>query len=169
MLSARELSHELRCGQGGYLACRRASALLSLLAMSSLAAVALYQTGILKSLPQPRSSSFDTGKINGSDEAYGKLATPDAFLGFGSYAVTLGLAAMGGKNRAQNHPWMPLALAGKALADAAEATKMTHDSWTRYGAFSIYSLIAAAAAFINLPLTLPEAIAAFRASAGVGD
>lgn len=130
--------------------------------MSSLAAVALYQIGILKSLPEPRSSSFDTDKVNGSDEAYGKLAIPDAFLGFGSYAATLSLAAMGGTDRAQSDPWIPLALAGKALADAAEATKMTRDSWTRYGAFSIYSLIAAAAALLNLPFVLPEALAALR-------
>ena len=130
--------------------------------MSSLAAVALYQLGIVKRLPQPPSPKFDTGRVNGSAEAYSKLSVPDGVIGLGSYAMTLGLAAMGGKNRAKVHPWISLALAGKALADAVQAGKMTRDSWVKHGGFSIYSLIAASAAFANLPLVVPELLAALR-------
>ncbi len=35
----------------------------------------------------------------------------DAFIGLGSYAATMGLAAMGAKDRAKTQPWIPLALA----------------------------------------------------------
>lgn len=85
---------------------------------------------------------------------------PDAVLGLGSYAATLGLAAMGGSERARSRPWIPLALAGKALVDVAQAAHLTRDSWTKHRAFSIYSLVAAAATLCALPLVLPEATAA---------
>ncbi|MBA3884147.1 MAG: hypothetical protein H0X67_00260 [Acidobacteria bacterium] len=45
----------------------------------------------------------------------------DAFLGFGSYAVTMLLAGVGGPRRHLTHPWLPRALAVKAGLDAAQA------------------------------------------------
>ncbi len=162
MSSAAQLSEELRHGRSSYLTCRRSVALLSLTTISSLGLVALYQLGILPRLPQPTSTAFDTEKVNGSAQAYGKLKVPDAVLGLGSYAVTLALTAMGGENRAQSLPWIPLGLACKALADAVQARKLTRDSWTKHRAFSIYSLIAAAATLVVFPLTLPKAVAAFN-------
>lgn len=163
MSGAVHLREDLREGRGPFLRSRRMVAALSLATISSLGLVALYQLGILKRLPQPSCGAFDTEKVNGSRQAYEKLEVPDAILGIGSYAATLGLAAMGGENRAQTQPWIPLALSAKAIADAAQAGKLTRDSWRKHGAFSIYSLIAAAATLLALPFTLPEAVAAFNA------
>ncbi len=39
----------------------------------------------------------------------------------------MGLAAIGGKNRVKEQPWIPLALAAKAGADALQAAKLTYD------------------------------------------
>ncbi len=136
--------------------------MLALTTISSMALVALYQLGILKRLRQPRLPHFDTEKVHASNQAYALLDVPDAVLGLGSYAVTLGLAATGAPDRFRTHPWIPLAFAGKTLADAAQAGKLTRDAWVKQGAFSIYSLIAAAATFATLPLVLPEARAAWN-------
>ncbi len=162
MSRARELSEELRHGEGKFLACRRGVVALSLTTISSMGLIALYQMGILRRLPEPPLALFNTRKVNASPEAYSKLNLPDAVLGLGSYAATLGLAAMGGEDRAETQPWIPLALVGKALVDAAQAGKLTHDSWTKHGAFCIYSLVAATATFATLPLVFPEAWAATK-------
>ena len=161
-LSARELGFELRDSTDDFVVHRRAGVVLALVSMTSLAIVALYQFGVLKRLPEPPLPGLDAEKVNGSKQAYQLLNTPDAVLGLGSYAATLGLAAMGGATRAQTQPWIPLALAAKAGLDTLQAAMLTRKSWVNYRAFSLYSLITATATFLTLPTVLPEAYAAWR-------
>ncbi len=162
MSSAEQLSHELRFGSDDVLQRRRMVAGLALLTLSSMGVITLYQLGVIKHLPEPPLPGLDAEKVNGSAEAYRLLSIPDAVLGLGSYAATLALAAMDGKNRADNRPWIPLALAAKAGVDLLQAASLTRKSWTYYRRFSLYSLIAVAATFATLPLVVPEAIIAFR-------
>jgi hypothetical protein len=157
-----QLANDLRHGGGTFLENRRAAAVFALVSIGSLALVALYQMGLLRRLPQPSMPLFNTEKTNGSDEAYALLSVPDAVLGLGSYAATLGLAAMGGRDRAQTAPLLPLALAAKSFVDAAEATRLSHRSWNKHRAFSIYSLVVLCSTLATLPRVLPEAWAAFK-------
>jgi hypothetical protein len=161
-LTSQQLGRELRDGTGDFLNHRRAVAALTLTGMASLAAIALYQLGAFKRLPEPAISVLDATKVNGSAEAYGILNTPDAVLGLGSYAVTLGLTAMGGASRAQTQPWIALALAAKSGFDSLQAVALTRKSWIHYRAFSLYSLVIALSTFLVLPLVLPEAKAAWH-------
>ncbi len=110
---SRQLGRELREGTGDFLDGRRAGAVLAAVSMASLAVVALYQLGVLKRLPEPPIPGLDAEKVNGSTEAYQLLKTPDAVLGLGSYAATLGLVAMGGADRAQTQPWIPTRARGE--------------------------------------------------------
>ena len=105
---------------------------------------------------------LDAEKVNGSEQAYAKFAVPDAILGLGSYAATMGLAAMEGKRRHETHPWIPVALAAKVMFDAANAGKLTLDQWTKHRAFCLWCLIAAGATFAMVPRVLPELRAAIR-------
>jgi hypothetical protein len=134
-----ELSRQLREGTGGFLKQRRKIAGLALAAAGSMGLISLYQTGIIKSLPDPPLPYFDSEKVNAGSEAYSRLSMPDAPLGLGSYAATLGLAAMGGEARASERPWISLALAAKTLADAAQAGKLTVDQWTKHRAFCVWA------------------------------
>jgi len=161
-MTAQELGQELRDGTGDFLEHRRAAALLTLVGMASLATISLYQMGIFKRLPEPSVSVLDARKVNGSSEAYAILKTPDAVLGVGSYAVTLGLIAMGGSNRARSHPWIPLALAAKSGFDSFQAGALTAKSWRKFRAFSLYSIVTALGSFLVLPIVLPEARAAWQ-------
>jgi hypothetical protein len=91
---------------------------LSLAAIGSMGMIVLYQTGIIKHLPEPPLPGLDADTVDAAAQAYAYFMTPDGVLGLGNYAVTLGLAAMGGQNRARTHPWIPLALAAKVALDA---------------------------------------------------
>src|SRR5690348_11740994 len=95
------LSWQLRETTNPFLRERRGIVGLSLLATAALSLIGLYQMGILKRLPEPKLPRFDAGQVNRSAEAYRWLETPDAFLGLGSYAATMTLAAMGGPDRAE--------------------------------------------------------------------
>lgn len=159
-MNPQQLSRELRQSTGGFLPQRRRVAGLALVSAASMGIISLYQLGVIKHLPEP--PGFNADKVDASPEAYAWLATPDAVLGLGSYAATLGLAAMGGADRARQQPLIPLALAAKALFDAAQAGRLTVDQWTKHRAFCSYCLVAAGATFAAVPFALPEARAAWR-------
>jgi len=130
--------------------------------MASLASLSLYQMGIFKRLAEPPIPVLDARKVNGSAEAYGILNTPDAVLGLGSYAATLGLIAMSGPDRARSQAWIPLALAAKSSLDSFQAGSLPRKSWFKFRAFSLYSLVTAPCTFFVLPVVLPEARAAWK-------
>ena len=161
-MTAKQLSQELRTGSGDFLEERRGVIALSLTAIGCMGLIALYQTGIIRRLPDLPLPLMDAEKVDASEEAYENLSMPDAFIGLGSYAVTMGLAAMGGKNRATEQPLIPLALAAKASADALQAAKLTYDQWAKHKAFCIWCLLAAGATFATVPLVLGEAVVAAR-------
>ena len=159
---ASRLSSELRTQTSPDLRRRRGMVSLSMLASASMGLIALYQIGIIKHLPEPPLPMMNADKVNASAEAYERLATPDAILGLGSYAATMALAAMGGKNRLREMSWVPLALAAKVAFDAANAAKLSVDQWTKQRAFCFWCLLAATATFAMVPLVIPETIAAVR-------
>lgn len=161
-MNPRQLSAQLRLDSGTFLEERRGVIISSMVAIGCMGLIALYQTGIIRRLPDLPLPLMDADKVDASDEAYAHLQTPDAFIGLGSYAVTMGLAAMGGKDRAQTQPWIPLALAGKASVDALQAARLSYDQWAKHKAFCIWCLVAAAATFITVPLVMSEAAVAAR-------
>lgn len=161
-LSPDDLSRELRYGYGPFLRRRRSIIGLSFFSCAVLGTIALYQIGVIKKLPEPSWKSFDTGKVNGSGEAYSMFATPDAFLGLASYAVTAGLAGMGSENRFRTHPWIAIGMGMKLVADAAMAGKLTVDEFRKFHAFSLWSVLAALATWTALPLAFPETRAALQ-------
>ena len=154
------LSSELRQGSSEFLARRRGIVGLSLFSCAVLGAVALYQMGILKKLPQPNSSRFSSEKVHGSAVAYSFFETPDALLGLASYAVTACMAGIGPVDRSKTQPLLPLAMGLKVLVDAGMAGKLTWQEIMKIQSYSIWSLLTWAATSTALPLALPEAKAA---------
>ncbi len=128
-MTPQELSKELRTGAGDFLEERRGVIGLSLTAIGCMGLIALYQTGIIRRLPDLPLPLMDADKVDASPEAYSHLQMGDAIIGLGSYAATMGLTAMGPRDRAQKQPWIPLALAAKATVDAAQAAKLSYDQW----------------------------------------
>ncbi|MBV9762332.1 MAG: hypothetical protein JO340_17360 [Acidobacteriaceae bacterium] len=157
-----QLRRDLREGDDPLLDNRRAIAALSIFSATVLGGIALFQVGLIKKLPDPPLPPFDAGAVNGSTEAYARFSTPDALLGMANAAATACLAGAGMQDRWRDTPWIPLSLAAKAAVDATVAAKLTLDQWTKFGKFSIWSLLAAAASISAFPLTLPEAKRALR-------
>jgi len=162
------LSDELRNGTGDDLARRRRVVGLSLVAAGSMGLISLYQMGIIKHLPEPPLPRLDADKVDASAEAYSRFATPDGFLGLGSYAMTMSIAAMGGQDRVRTMPWVPIALAAKVVFDAYQAGRLTVDQATKERAFCSWCLLSAACTFATVPLVIPEARAAIRHLTGKG-
>jgi uncharacterized membrane protein len=163
MNAATELGRELRTDKSADLRRRRSIFGLSLAAAGSMGFIALYQLGLIRHLPDPPLPKMNADRVDASAEAYERFQMPDAVLGFGSYAATMALAAMGGTRRARKTPWIPLALAAKIAFDAANAGKLSIDQWTKHRAFCFWCLLAAAATFATVPLVVPEAVEAARA------
>lgn len=156
-MRGRELSRELRRGDGDDLRRRRGIVGLTMAAIGAMGVVALYQTGIIERIPEPPLPGLDAEEVDASAEAYERFDTPDAVIGLNSYGTTMMLAAMGGSDRARTRPWIPLVLAGKTLFDAAQAGKLTYDQWTKHRSFCSWCLLASAATLATVPLALPEA------------
>lgn len=154
---ATALSIDLRTSANPALRRRRGIVALSLAAAGSMGLITLYQMGLIRHLPEPPLRRFDADRVDASAEAYEKLSTPDAALGFASYGATLVLAAMGGSDRAVTKPWLPLALAAKSSFDVAQAAKLTWDQWAKHRSFCSWCLLAAAATFATWPLAVVEA------------
>ena len=157
-----ELSRQLRRGSGGYLALRRGVVGLSLAAAGSLGLVTLYQTGLIKHVPEPPFPYLDADAVDAAPEAYTRLSIPDGVLGIGNHTLTMALAAAGGEDRAATQPWLPLTLAAKVAFDAFVAYETTVEQWEAHRAFCLWCLISAGASVATVPLVLPESWAALR-------
>lgn len=161
-VSPEALSRQLREGTGGFLKERRGVLGGSLIGAVAMGVIALYQTGLIDHLPEPPLPYFNADEVDASEEAYQWLSTPDAVLGLANYAGTAVLAAMGGEDRAERNPWLPLALAVKAGLDAAQALNLSIDQWMRHRAFCTWCLLATGASVTTAVLAWPEARAALR-------
>jgi len=165
---AERVSRELRLGSADVLRRRRRVAAMALSAMGSLGVVTAYQMGLFRHLPEPPLSIFDADGVDASGEAYHFLKTPDGALGLLSYAATVALAGMGTARRAQEKPWIPLALAVKVGLDAVSGLYLTVEQASRHRRFCSWCLTASALSLAMVPQVVPEARAAARHLLGRG-
>ena len=162
----RRLSRELREGTSRDLSLRRWVVALSLAGVTIGQIVTLYQTGILKRLPDPPVGPFDSDRVNASGYAYKRLQTPDAALMVLTYGATAALAAAGGKDRAAEAPWLPLATAAKAAWDVVTNLRLAREEWADNKALCAYCQTASLLSMATLALTLPEAAKALGHTTG---
>lgn len=159
---AERVSDDLRRGAGDLLDRRRRVAALSLVAAGAMGAVAAYQNGLVRRLPEPPLRLFDAERVDASGEAYQLLRTPDASLGLISYGVTLALAGMGTRSRFKDTPLIPLAMAAKVVFDAVGGLYLTAEQASKHRKFCSWCLTASIASVAMVPQVLPEARAALR-------
>ncbi|MDQ3711185.1 MAG: vitamin K epoxide reductase family protein [Acidobacteriota bacterium] len=156
-----QLRRELQESSDSNLNVRRAIIGLSLLGIGAMTAVTLFQTGVVKHLPDPPINGFDSDKVNSSDMAYA-LGVPDGALSLASLAANIPLAAFGGENRVEEMPLVPLAAAAKATIEAAVAGWYFYQMPTKEKAWCGYCIVGALTNFGIAALTLTEAKKAWK-------
>jgi uncharacterized membrane protein len=156
-----ELRRELQKSNEQDLQVRRAIIGLSLIGMGAMTAVSLFQTGIIRHLPDPPIKDFDSDKVNSSDTAYA-LGVPDGTLSLASLAANIPIAAFGGANRAEETPLVPLAAAAKATVEAAVAGWYFYQMPTVEKKWCGYCIVGALANFGIAALSLVEAKRALK-------
>ena len=157
-----QLSRQLREDRSPHMRRRRWMVGLSLVGVTMGQIVAAFQTGLIKRLPDPPIGPFDSERVDASDYAYSRGQTPDALFMIITYGVTAALAGAGGRDRAQTHPALPLALTAKAAFDAATCVRLGVEEWRENKALCAYCQLATAASFATLALSMWEARDAAR-------
>jgi uncharacterized membrane protein len=159
-MKPQQLRKELQDGDTLDLRRRRGIVALSLIGMASMAAVTLYQTGLIRHLPDPPLRRFDSDRVNGSDTAY-QYGVPDGTLTLAAHATNAVMAAFGGACRAAEQPWAPIAALGKAGLEATIAAKylfyqmpVVEKKWCGY------CIVDALMHIGTFAFTLPEAVKA---------
>lgn len=168
-MEPRQLSEELRKGQNPDLTRRRFIVGLSFIGATMAEAVSMYQVGIIEHLPDPPIPVFDSSKVDASNYAYRTLDTPDGFMMLANYSITALLAGAGGKNRATQNPFLPLAMAAKILLDCIFALKLARTEWKENEALCTYCQVATLCSIVSLVLAIPEATTAMRYLLGKRD
>ncbi|MDP8922204.1 MAG: vitamin K epoxide reductase family protein [Chloroflexota bacterium] len=135
---------------------RRATIVLSLIGVASMAATSLLQTGVVRHLPDLPLPGFDSDKVNLSTTAY-PFGISDGTVGLLSFAANLPLAAFGGPDRARVRPWVVMLAAPKALADGVVSGWYFYQMPTKEKAWCAYCIVAQLASLGILAATLPEA------------
>ncbi len=161
-----QLSLELRKGSTPDLQRRRWIIGLSVLGAAMGQIVTLYQTGIIKHLPDPPLRIFDSDKVDASNYAYKRANQPDAPAMIVTYGITAALASAGGQNRAQQTPWWPIAMGTKLVIDVVTNLQLAREEWAENKKLCTYCQSASVFSLASLVLAWPEVRSAIRSLRG---
>lgn len=161
-----QLSKELREGNSPDLERRRWIIGLSMVGASMAQVVSLYQTGVIKELPELPLPFFEANRVDASEYAYSRLNTPDGPLMLINYGITAWLASTGGEKRARENPLVPIAMGAKILVDSIAAAELAREEWSENKAFCEYCQVATLCSFASLALAAPEVMTAIQTLMG---
>jgi uncharacterized membrane protein len=165
-MEPQQLSQELREGNNPHMTRRRWIIGLSMLGGSMGQVVTLYQTGIVKHLPDPPVPLFDADKVDASNYAYSRFNSPDGPLMVVNYALTAWLASMGGLDRARRNPLIPIAMGAKLVFDGVLSAELAREEWNENKAFCEYCQVATLCSLASIVLAVPEVMIAVRTLLG---
>lgn len=155
-ITPEQLSRELRLDQSPDMARRRWIVGLSMVGVVAAKLVSLYQTGVLKTLPDPPIAVFDSPKVDASNYAYKRMQTPDGLLMLVTYGITASLAGAGGARRAETQPLLPVAMGAKLAYDVFTAFRLAGEEWAENKALCAYCQAATVASVASLIIAVPE-------------
>jgi uncharacterized membrane protein len=142
---------------------RRALVAVSLTGIAAMGIVTLFQTGVVKRLPDPPVGNFHTEKVNSSHEAY-RRGTPDAPLAVTAHAINIVLATLGAEDRPRRAPWIPILASLVAAPQAATAAQYLFYQMPKVDkAWCPYCIVDALTLFATFGLTLKESSRSVRA------
>ncbi|CAA9484732.1 MAG: hypothetical protein AVDCRST_MAG13-1376 [uncultured Solirubrobacteraceae bacterium] len=123
----------------------------------------LYQTGVVRRVPELPLGPFDANRVEASAQAYQVLRMPDAPLAVVSFGLTAALAAAAGAGAGREVQVVRVALGAKALVDIAYSLKLMSDQVTKHGKLCSWCLTTTVGAAVAAGPALAEGRAGWRA------
>ena len=170
-MDAIAIRDELRTGNSPALRARRLVIALSALGLVDFSIISLYQTGIIRHLPDPPHRIFDSDQINASEEAY-QFGAPDGPISAVAYATSMVLASAGGSEKTGRKPVLDIALGATVAGNALGAIYYLYNMISKQKKVCPYcvtgAIINIASAIIIAPTVINSARALFSRN-GVAD
>ena len=154
-LSPTAISRSLRTDDTEALQRRRKIVGLSALGLLDFSIISLYQSGVIKHLPDLPGDLFDSDYVNGSDEAY-QFGAPDAPISAVVYALNMVLATAGGTEKTGRRPIFDLLLGASLAANAGGAATYLVNMITKQKKVCLYCAAGAAINFASLAVAWPN-------------
>ena len=139
------------------LSLRRRRKIITLAALGAMdfTLISLYQTGIIKRLPDLPLKVLDSNAVNASTKAY-QTGLPDGTSGLTMYGLIMMLAAYGGGIKSERNRPVNLALLLIISAGSAGALQYLYDMVIKQKKACLYCIAGAVVNFKMLPLAWSE-------------
>jgi uncharacterized membrane protein len=158
-MNAIAIRNELRNGSSVDLDKRRKVILLSALGLIDFSIISLYQTGVIKHLPDLPYDFFDSDKVNAAEDAY-RFGAPDAPVSAMTYAISMVLASAGGSENVNRKPVFDLALGATLAGNAIGAVYYLYNMIFKQKKICLYCTTGAAiniaSAIIVTPIVIKQ-------------
>lgn len=158
---ADKMSWAMRNDDSESLARRRKMILLSAIGLIDFAIISLYQTGVIRHLPDFPGKNFDSDQVNASRKAF-KMGLPDGTTGALMYSANLALASAGGTRETGRSRLFSIFLGGSAVVGAVGALDYLYDMTFRQKKICPYCVTGALVNLTLVPLALRELLAEWR-------
>lgn len=147
--------HVLRQRDDVSLRRRRKIIALSAAGVLDFCIISLFQTGIIKSLPDLPFRVFDSNSVNSSTKAYA-TGLPDGTSGATMFAVTMMLASYGGNRSSGRKAYWDKLLFGVVGLGAVAGAQYLYDMTFKQKKICLYCVTGAGLSFSMLPLAIKE-------------
>ncbi len=119
-MRAAAIRQELITSSDEHLERRRKIMVLSAIGLVDFSIISLYQSGVIRKLPELPGRIFDSNKVNAATDAY-QMGAPDGTISNWVYATNMVLATVGGTEKSGRKPIHDVLLGGTVLSNAAGA------------------------------------------------
>ena len=154
-LSPSAISRSLRTADTPSLRRRRKVVAWSALGLLDFSIISLYQSGVIRHLPDLPLSRFNSDYVNGSDEAY-QWGAPDAPISAVALALNMVLATAGGSEDTGRHPMWNVLLGLSLAAHAGGAANYLVNMISEQKKVCLYCVAGAGISAVSLTVAWPD-------------
>lgn len=155
------MRNELRTGHNESLDKRRKVIALSALGLVDFSIISLYQTGVIKHMPDIPHPLFDSDKVNASEDAY-RFGGPDGPISAAVYGLTMVMASVGGTEKTGRPPVLDVALGATVMGNAIGAIFYLHKMIFVQKKICLYCVTGAAINIASAVIIAPVALRALK-------
>ena len=156
-MNSEQIKKTLRDGNNDDLERRRKIIFLSAIGMIDFSIISLYQTGVIKTLPDIPLSIFDSNKVNASKAAY-QMGVPDGPVSLLTYSAVTVLASAKGTKASGRKPVLDVALGAAVVANAIGAVSYLNNMIFKQKKICLYCVTGAAINIASAIIVAPVVV-----------